>query len=468
MRSTWLSFGLGLFTLIGCNALWQGYLSPLDNPDGSVEVADLTGADLTGTPPDDLTGADLTSVPPPDMTMPTKLCGFGTVPSNVFKYAQYSTITTLPAGPNYDRIAAIDINNDGIAEVGVSDGTATVRVVNITKSAATCTYASTANCAVTNAVLDIEALQISPTVSVLVTAAQNGSAAISTCTSFPPTPKVHSSAQFSSSPTSGKRFLSMPRIENPTSGQFIFSEKSGDGTGDRVVSVKIDAAFTLSAVTLDTIGLNAASNGSFEPRYAAGARIDDVAPDGNLDFVTIEAKAGSERLAFYNNNGTAPQLPKGSTAVAVGFEGSNDIISAKLSNDSYDDIVTIANGSAQITPYIIANPTTITKMPVHTVPNGANSRNNLLFYDLDKTIGFDELLAINTGSSAISIYTYSAGAWSAAMNILVKSPFVPVAMALGYLDKATSPSTPDIFVLAKNGSTYEVGVIRWVPPGFSL
>ena len=96
MRSTWLGFGFGLFTLIGCNALWQGYLSPLDNPDGSLDVADLTGADLTGTTPDDLTGADLTSVPPPDMTMPTKLCGFGTAPSNVFNFSQYSTITTLP------------------------------------------------------------------------------------------------------------------------------------------------------------------------------------------------------------------------------------------------------------------------------------------------------------------------------------------------------------------------------------
>ncbi len=418
MRSTWLGFGLGLFTLIGCNALWQGYLAPLDDPaDGSVDVSDLTGADLTSVPPDDLTGADLTGVPSPDMAIPTKLCGFGTLPLTVFKYAQYSTITTLPGGSNYDRIAAIDINNDGIAEVGVSDRSATVRIVNITKPATTCTYASTASCAVTNSVLDIEALQVSATVSAFVTAAQNGSAAISTCTSFPPTAKVHSSAQFSNSPTNDKRFRSMPRIENPTSGQFIFSEKSGDATGDRVVSVKFDAALMLSAVTLDTIGLNTASNGSFEPRYAAGARIDDVAPDGNLDFVTIEAKAGSERLAFYNNNGTAPQLPKGSTAVANGFEGANDIISAKLSNDSYDDIVTIANNLAEITPYIIANPTTITKMTTQKVPNGANVRNNLIFYDLDKTIGFDELLAINSGSSAISIYTYTAGTLSAAMNI---------------------------------------------------
>ena len=91
MRSTWLSFGLGLFTLIGCNALWQGYLSPLDNPDGSVEVADLTGADLTGPPPDDLTGADLTSVPPPDMTMPPKPCGLTTTKSTAYSYSTYTT-----------------------------------------------------------------------------------------------------------------------------------------------------------------------------------------------------------------------------------------------------------------------------------------------------------------------------------------------------------------------------------------
>ena len=255
-----------------------------------------------------------------------------------------------------------------------------------------------------------------------------------------------------------------------TNGQFIFSEKSGDSTGDRVISLKLDSTPNLSALTIDTIMLNQSSNGSNEPRYASGAHIDPNGADNVLDFVAIEASGGTQRLAAYNNNGTAWQMPKWTLGVASNFDANNDILSAKLSNDNYDDIVTISNGSAQITTYMIGA-TGIVLGANTTIPSGSNSRYKLSFFDLTGD-GIDEMLAVNQTTNAISIFKFDpmTKSFSSAYSLNMRSGYKPVAMALGHLDKSVTTTIPDIFVLAQNigNNSFEVGVFRVVPTGYSF
>ena len=137
MRSTWLGLGLGMLTLIGCNALWQGYLSPIDDPlvDASVDELDLSGADLTGVPPPDLTGADFTGVSPPDLIMPPRPCGLTTAKSSVFSYSTYTTAIPL-ASLSASKLAVMDIDKDGLAEVAVSTTSSPVKVFKLSGAAA--------------------------------------------------------------------------------------------------------------------------------------------------------------------------------------------------------------------------------------------------------------------------------------------------------------------------------------------
>ena len=74
------------------------------------------------------------------------------------------------------------------------------------------------------------------------------------------------------------------------------------------------------------------------------------------------------------------QIPNGHWAYASNFDANNDILSAvKLSNDNYDDIVTISNGSAQITTYMIGV-TGIVLGVNTTIPERINSRYKLSFF----------------------------------------------------------------------------------------
>lgn len=156
MRSTWLGLGLGMLTLIGCNALWQGYLSPIDDPlvDASVDELDLSGADLTGVPPPDLTGADFTGVSPPDLIMPPRPCGLTTAKSSVFSYSTYTTAIPL-ASLSASKLAVMDIDKDGLAEVAVSTTSSPVKVFKLSGAGRQPTFGAATDCIVNDAIADL-------------------------------------------------------------------------------------------------------------------------------------------------------------------------------------------------------------------------------------------------------------------------------------------------------------------------
>jgi len=464
MRSTWLSFGLGLFTLIGCNALWQGYLSPLDNPDGSVEVADLTGADLTGPPPDDLTGADLTSVPPPDMTMPPKPCGLTTTKSTAYSYSTYTTAINL-GSIAATKIAVMDIDKDGLAEVAVSTNSSPVKIYKLAGSP-TCTFGAASDCVVNDAIWDLRGFStdIATGAGAFVVARNNSSAnAISTCTGMPVTHTTITNANFSGQ--SPRRELSVPPLKAATNGIFILHEKSNDAMiGDRAVSVKLNTSATLiSTVMLANLNINA----NFEPRNATGARIDDVQADGILDLIALEVNGSTGRMRTYNNDHTSsPAIGKGTTALNSTFADTNRIMAARLSNDSYDDavVINIAPTPPQIVPHIVTTGGAITPKAALNIniPAASADRSKLMFTDLNAD-GIDELIAINGSNISFFTYTEATNTLSAPQNLAIKAGYTAVAIALGYTEKNISSGPPDIYVVANNGAANEVGVFRWLP-----
>lgn len=462
MRSTWLGLGLGMLTLIGCNALWQGYLSPIDDPlvDASVDELDLSGADLTGVPPPDLTGADFTGVSPPDLIMPPKPCGLTTAKSSVFSYSTYAT--AIPLGSlSASKLAVMDIDKDGLAEVAVSTTSSPVKVFKLSGAAA-CTFGAATDCIVNDAIADLRGLSIDGTAGAFVVARSNASAnAISTCTGIPINHKTITDMNFASN--SPRRELTVPPLKSNTNGIFILHEKSSNSS-DRVNSVQLNAtAGLVSTVMLANLTIN----GNFEPRNATGARIDDAAPDGTLDVITLEVNGSMGRMRAYNNNHAAtPATPKGTATLTANFADLNRITSARLSNDSFDDAVVIVTSTdpPQIVPHIISAGGIITpKSPITiNIPVASADRSKLMFTDLDAD-GIDELIAINGTNVSIYAYNTVANTLSAPRNLAVRATYSAVAIALGYAEKNLSSGPPDIFVIANSGSTNEVGVFRWMP-----
>lgn len=463
MRSTWLGLGLGLFTFIGCNALWQGYLSPLDDPsDGA--VADLSDVDLTGEPPPDLIAADLTGVTPVDMAGP-KPCGLTGTKSNVFSYSSYVTainLGTLAAS----RVAVADIDKDGFAEVAVSTNSTPVKIYRF--SGSTCTYNTTsADCSVNDAISDLKGFTIDPATNAgafLVARSNASNIAISTCSGSVISSNGISDTNFSS--TSTRRELTVPPLNSGTNGVFILHEKSNDPMiGDRAVSVKISSGGTLvSTVML----VNLKINGNFEPRNATGARIDDTQPDDILDLITLEVNGTSGQLKLYNNNhSTTPAASKGSFSLSgATFADANRITAARFTNDSFDDAVVINNQPTppQIIPHIItAGGSVQSKAAINiNIPTASADRNKILFADLNND-KIDEIITISGNNISIFTYTAATNTLSAAQNIPLKAGYSAVAIALGYTEKSLSNNPPDIFVVANNGAMNEVGIFRWMP-----
>lgn len=456
MRSTWLGFGLGLFTLIGCNALWQGYLSPIDDPaDGA--IADLSDVDLTGEPPPDQTGQ-----PPSDMAMP-KLCGFSSTPTGSFRYGNYATIFNLPNGYNPQKLAVIDLDGDGLTEVAVNDGTAAIKIMRASKdSAGSCSFSAQNDCNVTNPTYDLKALNINGTRGVFIASRNNNNnTAFSTCSNIPPTEKSFPNTE--SSTAANLRDVTVPRLNATTNGIFILHEKtnSSDTNGDRVLSIKLDNALTMNPLTVLRLG----NNGNFEPRYASAARIDGMNDDGMIDFVSLEVNGTTHRLrAYTNNHMTTPAPNIASGTLATGFADSYDITSARLSNDSYDDPVAISRTLDHIIPFIISSPPAIAiRLPI-TIPATARNRDRLIFLDIDNN-NIDELITIN--GSNISIYNYNTvtNVLTVIQTLTPTAGLTPVSIAVGYLEKEFSSGPPDIFIASQNTSknTAEIGVFRHVP-----
>ena len=92
----------------------------------------------------------------------------------------------------------------------------------------------------------------------------------------------------------------------------------------------------------------------------------------------------------------------------------------------------------------------------------STDRSRLMFTDLDAD-GIDELITINGTNVSIYVYNAVANTLSAPRNLAVRATYSAVAIALGYAEKNLSSGPPDIFVIANNGSSNEVGVFRWMP-----
>lgn len=163
---------------------------------------------------------------------------------------------------------------------------------------------------------------------------------------------------------SPRRELTVPPLKSNTNGIFILHEKSSNSS-DRVNSVQLNAtAGLVSTVMLANLTIN----GNFEPRNATGARIDDAAPDGTLDVITLEVNGAMGRMRACDNNHMAtPATPKGTATLTANFADLNRITSARLSNDSFDDAVVIvaSTNSPQIVPHIISAGDHYTKISDH-------------------------------------------------------------------------------------------------------
>ena len=468
MRSTWLGFGLGLFTLIGCNALWQGYLSPIDDPvDGA--IVDLSDVDLTGEPPPDLTGADLTGVPDVDMTKP-KLCGFAPGASGVSKYNSYSQLFSI-SGYSPTRLAVADIDNDGIADVAVSDQSTTVKIWYGQLSGATCTYSTTINCLITGtngspSVFDIAGFTVNPTTgpgAFLIARNSTNTGAVGSCSQRTAAFKPYTNPLFSS--TSSRKEINVPRLKAVTNGIFALFEKGTDATGDRVNSVKLNSTLDLESV------VTVASHGNllspqYEPRNATGIRVNTNNSDGILDVATFEVgTTNAGRVRVYNNNHIAspPANPFNVTISPAGssdlFADLNRVISGRLTNDENDDLLAIVQ-TGQVIPFLVATGGAINQLSLIALPAGTNvnSRNNLILEDTNED-GIDELIVFN-GQNVV-IHSFNGTTFVNAKSLSVTSGYTIDAIAVGYLEASHSSKSADIFVLSHKNTSYEVGVFRY-------
>ena len=466
MRSTWLGLSVGILSLIGCNALWQGYLSPLDDP-GDASVAN---SDLTGVPPDDLTGADLTGVDLA-MTPTTKLCGYAVAPSGTFRYSSYQTVGSLGT-INATKLAVIDIDKDGRAEIAASTNNPPVNIFKLVSNGSTCTYNTPIDCNTTNSIWELRGLQIDNNVGAfIVVKNNNNSTAFATCSEIPVIARDFTSPKFSNSPS--RREATVPPIGSTTNGIFSLFEKGTDSVGDRINSVKLDANLSLVSVNLVA---SLSTNTPYEPRNTTGARIDDTAPDGILDAISMEADDAAKlgRLQIYNNNQSAsPSQTKASYSLGASSNSladANRIVAAKWTPDTYDDAIAIIDGSTpKLQPYIITSGPTITpkaqiSLSIPQAPTASEYRTRILFADLNQD-GIDELITFNSTSVQIYTYTASTNTLSLAQTITGKSSYTISAIALGFMEKSVSATVPDIFVISGSSTTYEIGVFRHVPIG---
>lgn len=467
MRSKWVGFSLGLLSLIGCNALWQGYLSPLDDPtDASVD-----NGDLTGVPPADLTGADLTGVdqagPTVDMTTPAKLCGFSTLPVTG-KYTTYTRITTGISAASGSRIAAMDINGDGLAEIAVNNGNL-VKIIKLSSNGMTCSYSATNDCNTSDPTIDVKGFQVNATKKVFIAARSNNNQnALSLCTGDAPYTAItlNNTVFTTNSPI---REINVPPIDTDTNGFFLIHEKCGtaDSTGDRVISISLDSALSPTYKQI----MVKASFGGFEPLSAAGARFDDTAYDKYLDFLTIE-QAATPQFAYYTYSPmtqTATRRGLTSGASLNGVNANNfDILSAHLSTDVYDDAIAINKGAANVSAMILSTASGVANVrPPFSIPSGSNNRLDIVFADLNSD-GIDEML-IADQSGSVNAYTFDTA--TNQFNVSATKFVLPafssnLAFGIGHLESKFAPNPPDIFVLFKNTSNqFEVGVFRYVPTG---
>ncbi len=466
MRSTWLGLGFGILSLIGCNALWQGYLSPLDDPsrDGSVD-----NRDLTGVPPDDLAGADLTGVTPADLTTPARLCGFAGTPVTG-RYSPYSKITAPVDAVVGSRIAAIDIDGDGLAEIAVNKNNL-VKIIKLTSSLGTCTYTSTSDCNTSDPSIDVKAFQISASKATFIAARSNSNQnALSLCSGTPPyTALTLTNPAFTAN--SPIREINVPPLDTQTNGMFLIHEKCGaaDTNGDRLIAITLNNSL---AASYKAVMLKANFSG-FEPLSATGARFDDTMYDGYLDFLTLELNSSSQ-LAYYTYaSSTQTASRRGlTTGAQLGSvtAGGYDILSARLSADVYDDAIAINKGSNTVTPFIISTATGSASMKApFTIPSGSNNRLDIAFADFDKDSIDEMIVADKSGSVNIYQYNTATNAFSASpTKLTIPGYSSDLAFAQGHLESKFAPKPPDIFVLFKNTSNqFEVGVFRFVPLGVS-
>ncbi|MBL8636405.1 MAG: hypothetical protein JNM40_24490 [Myxococcales bacterium] len=465
MRSTWLGLGLGLFTFIGCNALWQGYLSPLDDPsDGS--IADLSDVDLTGEPPPDLTGQ-----PPVDMAM-SKLCGFAPGLSGVSKYNVYAQLFTF-TGYTPTRLAVADIDNDGMADIAASDLSTTIKIWYGQPSSVACTYSSSSNCMITGttgtpSIFDIAGFTINPTTgpgAFLVARSNSTTNAAGSCSQRTPVFKPYNNASFSSS--SSRKELYVPRPKVVTNGVFAIFEKGTDGTGDRVNSVKLNATLDLESVVTVVSHGNLPGTPQPEPRNATGIRVDTNNYDGILDVAAFEVGAtNAGRLRIYRNN-HIDSPPASPFSVNISPASSSDLfadlnrmISGKLSSDANDDVVAIGLTPPQLIPFIVSNTGSISQLAPFSLPitAGMATRNNIILADTNEDTT-DELILPN--GQNVSIYTFTGTTFTNPQNLSVPVGNTIDAISIGYVETNFSSKSVDIFVLSHKGSQYEVGVFRY-------
>jgi formylmethanofuran dehydrogenase subunit A len=141
--------------------------------------------------------------------------------------------TAIPLGTlAASRIAAMDIDKDGLAEVAVSTNSSPVKIYKLSITGGTCAFGSSNDCVVNDAIWDLKGFSVDPAsnTGTFIAVRNNSSAnAFSTCTGIPVVAKTQTDAKFSGQ--SPRREATVPPLKSPTSGIFTLFEKSNDATG---------------------------------------------------------------------------------------------------------------------------------------------------------------------------------------------------------------------------------------------